>query len=49
VATAPPASAGNPDAQSFANKLFVVIDGRSVYTPLFLLLLSPMFKMWWLR
>lgn len=26
---------GNPDAQSFANKLLVLIDGRSVYTPLF--------------
>ncbi len=26
---------GNPDAQNFANKLLVLIDGRSVYTPLF--------------
>ena len=27
--------AGNPDAQNFANKLLILIDGRSVYTPLF--------------
>ena len=26
---------GNPEAQNFANKLLVLIDGRSVYTPLF--------------
>jgi len=26
---------GNPQAQSFSNKLLVLIDGRSVYTPLF--------------
>jgi iron complex outermembrane recepter protein len=26
---------GNPDAQNFSNKLLVLIDGRSVYTPLF--------------
>ncbi|WP_293366074.1 TonB-dependent receptor [Phenylobacterium sp.] len=26
---------GNPGAQSFSNKLLVLIDGRSVYTPLF--------------
>ncbi len=26
---------GNPAAQNFANKLLVLIDGRSVYTPLF--------------
>ena len=26
---------GRPDAQSLANKLLVLIDGRSVYTPLF--------------
>lgn len=26
---------GNPDFQGFANKLLVLIDGRSVYTPLF--------------
>lgn len=26
---------GNPDVQSFANKLLVLIDGRSVYSPLF--------------
>lgn len=26
---------GNPAAQSFANKLLVLIDGRSVYTPLY--------------
>ncbi|MGE3771766.1 MAG: TonB-dependent receptor plug domain-containing protein, partial [Gammaproteobacteria bacterium] len=26
---------GNPDAQNFANKLLVLIDGRSVYSPLF--------------
>jgi len=26
---------GNPDAQSFSNKLLVLIDGRSVYTPLY--------------
>jgi iron complex outermembrane recepter protein len=26
---------GNPDAQSFSNKLLILIDGRSVYTPLF--------------
>ncbi|MDB5440994.1 MAG: TonB-dependent receptor [Caulobacteraceae bacterium] len=26
---------GNPDAQNFANKLLVLIDGRSVYTPLY--------------
>ncbi len=27
--------AGNPDAQNFSNKLLILIDGRSVYTPLF--------------
>jgi iron complex outermembrane receptor protein len=27
--------AGNPVAQSFSNKLLMLIDGRSVYTPLF--------------
>jgi len=27
--------AGNPVAQNFSNKLLVLIDGRSVYTPLF--------------
>jgi iron complex outermembrane receptor protein len=27
--------AGNPAAQAFANKLLVLIDGRSVYTPIF--------------
>jgi iron complex outermembrane receptor protein len=27
--------AGNPDLQSFANKILILIDGRSVYTPLF--------------
>ena len=26
---------GNPAAQSFANKILVLIDGRSVYTPLY--------------
>src|ERR1700734_3416310 len=26
---------GNPAAQSFANKLLILIDGRSVYTPLY--------------
>ncbi len=26
---------GNPDAQSFANKLLILIDGRSAYTPLY--------------
>jgi iron complex outermembrane recepter protein len=26
---------GNPDAQNFSNKLLILIDGRSVYTPLF--------------
>ena len=26
---------GNPSAQSFSNKLLVLIDGRSVYTPLY--------------
>jgi iron complex outermembrane recepter protein len=26
---------GNPQAQSFSNKLLMLIDGRSVYTPLF--------------
>src|SRR6478609_5923592 len=26
---------GDPDAQSFSNKLLVLIDGRTVYTPLF--------------
>ncbi|MCC7325702.1 MAG: TonB-dependent receptor, partial [Burkholderiales bacterium] len=26
---------GNPDAQNFPNKLLVLIDGRSVYSPLF--------------
>ena len=26
---------GNPVAQSFSNKLLVLIDGRTVYTPLF--------------
>jgi iron complex outermembrane receptor protein len=26
---------GNPDAQNFSNKLLVLIDGRSVYTPLY--------------
>jgi iron complex outermembrane receptor protein len=26
---------GSPDAQSFSNKLLVLIDGRTVYTPLF--------------
>lgn len=26
---------GNPDAQNFANKLLVLIDGRSVYSPLY--------------
>jgi iron complex outermembrane receptor protein len=26
---------GNPGAQSFPNKLLVLIDGRPVYTPLF--------------
>jgi iron complex outermembrane recepter protein len=26
---------GNPEAQSFSNKLLVLIDGRSVYSPLF--------------
>jgi iron complex outermembrane recepter protein len=26
---------GNPTAQSFSNKLLILIDGRSVYTPLF--------------
>ena len=26
---------GNPNAQAFSNKLLVLIDGRSVYTPLF--------------
>lgn len=27
--------AGNPTAQNFSNKLLILIDGRSVYTPLF--------------
>ena len=27
--------AGDPEAQAFSNKLLVLIDGRSVYTPLF--------------
>jgi iron complex outermembrane receptor protein len=26
---------GNPNAQNFSNKLLILIDGRSVYTPLF--------------
>jgi iron complex outermembrane receptor protein len=26
---------GNPAAQNFSNKLLILIDGRSVYTPLF--------------
>src|SRR6185369_17125262 len=26
---------GNPDVQNFSNKLLLLIDGRSVYTPLF--------------
>jgi iron complex outermembrane recepter protein len=26
---------GNPNAQNFSNKLLIMIDGRSVYTPLF--------------
>jgi len=26
---------GNPDAQNFSNKLLVLVDGRTVYTPLF--------------
>jgi iron complex outermembrane receptor protein len=26
---------GNPDSQNFSNKLLILIDGRSVYTPLF--------------
>lgn len=26
---------GNPEAQNFSNKLLILIDGRSVYTPLF--------------
>ena len=26
---------GNPDAQNFANKILMLIDGRSVYSPLF--------------
>ena len=26
---------GSPDAQSFSNKLLVLIDGRTIYTPLF--------------
>ena len=26
---------GDPDAQSFSNKLLVLIDGRTIYTPLF--------------
>jgi iron complex outermembrane receptor protein len=26
---------GDPDAQSFSNKLLVLVDGRTVYTPLF--------------
>lgn len=26
---------GNPEAQSYSNKLLVLVDGRSVYTPLF--------------
>ncbi|HXJ37892.1 MAG TPA: TonB-dependent receptor [Bryobacteraceae bacterium] len=26
---------GNPDAQNFSNKLLILIDGRSVYTPLY--------------
>ena len=26
---------GNPEAQNFANKLLVLVDGRTVYTPLF--------------
>ena len=26
---------GNPSAQNFSNKLLILIDGRSVYTPLF--------------
>ena len=26
---------GNPDVQNFANKLLILIDGRSVYSPLF--------------
>jgi iron complex outermembrane receptor protein len=27
--------AGNPNAQNFSNKLLILIDGRSVYTPLY--------------
>jgi outer membrane receptor protein involved in Fe transport len=30
-----PGLGGNPTAQNFSNKLLILIDGRSVYTPLF--------------